>query len=385
MVQLMNRSIELLDRYAAESGNIFRLNRRGYLYVTGSKETLAGMTVAARRAEAAGAGELRSHSGPGTGYTAEGDPGGADLFTSGEALRHHFPFVTARAIGGLHARTAGWLSAQQLGMWMLEQAEEAGAAVVPAAVVGVDVEAGRVRRVTLDDGSTIPTTAFVNAAGPMLAEVGKLVGVRLPVHSELHAKTVFRDHLGAVPRTAPMIIWADEQKPEWNEDEVELLRDEGRSDLIGMLPAGCHARPEGEHGSPWVIGLWEYGAREVTPEWPLPLDPMYTEMVLRGLTTMVPNLGRYRDRLPEASVDGGYYTKTIENRPIAGPAGPDGSFVCGALSGFGIMAACAVGELVAQAVAGSAQPEWSRHFDLRRYDDPQYVASLATLGDSGQL
>ena len=34
MLGLMNRSIELMEELADESGNIFHLNRRGYLYVT---------------------------------------------------------------------------------------------------------------------------------------------------------------------------------------------------------------------------------------------------------------------------------------------------------------------------------------------------------------
>ncbi len=33
---------------------------------------------------------------------------------------------------------------------------------------------------------------------------------------------------------------------------------------------------------------------------------------------MVPGLGVYHDRLPESVVDGGYYTKTRENRPSGG-------------------------------------------------------------------
>jgi sarcosine oxidase subunit beta len=34
MVSLMNRSIDILENLARESGNLFHLSRRGYLYVT---------------------------------------------------------------------------------------------------------------------------------------------------------------------------------------------------------------------------------------------------------------------------------------------------------------------------------------------------------------
>ena len=391
MVRLMSRSIELLDSYARESGNVFALNRRGYLYLTADTERLATMAKQAEAASATGAGELRTHTVDTSQYTPatidgfEYGPQGADLFVDGDLLRQHFPFVADQVVGGLHARTAGWLSAQQLGTWMLEQAEAAGASFARGRVVDVAVEADKVVAVALEDGSKISTAAFVNAAGPFLSEVGQMVGVHLPVYSEVHAKSGFRDHLGAIPRTAPMIIWNDPQKIGWTDDERGYLKEEGRADLAELLPPGCHARPEGGPDSTWALGLWEYHTRVLTPEWPIPTDPLYTEAVLRGLATMVPALRRYADRLPEAVIDAGYYTRTQENRPLAGPAGPQGAYVCGALSGFGIMAACGVGELVATAVSGGGLPAWAHWFDLRRYDNPQYLAEIASLGDSGQL
>ena len=83
-------------------------------------------------------------------------------------------------------------------------------------------------------------------------------------------------------------------------------------------------------------------------------------------------------------IDGGYYTKTAENLPLAGRIGPQGSYVCGALSGFGIMAACGVGELVARLVAGLEPPGWAHWFDIRRYENPAYLDSIGSI-DSGQL
>jgi glycine/D-amino acid oxidase-like deaminating enzyme len=385
MVRLMNRSIELLDEYAAESDNVFGINRRGYLYLTADESMLDSIGIGGAAAAAAGAGDLRVHDTIGSTYDPATPHPGADLFTNRDELRNHFPWVTDQAIGGLHARTAGWLSAQQLGMWMLAQAEDTGVTVVRSRMTGVVAERGEVQSVHLDDGTTLATQSFVNAAGPMLPSVGRMVGLDLPVFSEVHAKTAFRDHLAGLPRSAPMIIWSDPQQVDWSDEEFTILSEAGRNDVLGVLPAGCHARPEGGPDSPWVLGLWEYGATRVEPTWPIPVDPLYTETVLRGLATMTPALARYRDRLPEAVVDGGHYTKTVENRPLAGPAGPHGSYVCGALSGFGIMAACGVGEIVARDIAGLENPAWAKWFDLRRYEDKTYVASIEAMGPSGQI
>src|SRR5215211_8527165 len=40
MLALMNRSIDLMEALADESGNAFRMNRRGYLYVTADESRI---------------------------------------------------------------------------------------------------------------------------------------------------------------------------------------------------------------------------------------------------------------------------------------------------------------------------------------------------------
>jgi glycine/D-amino acid oxidase-like deaminating enzyme len=59
--------------------------------------------------------------------------------------------------------------------------------------------------------------------------------------------------------------------------------------------------------------------------------------------------------------------------------------VAAALSGFGIMAACGAGELLAAHVTGSTLPAYAPAFLLERYEDPAYRALLETWETSGQL
>src|SRR3989337_3330574 len=49
MVTLTNRSIDLIEGLARESGNAFGLNRRGYLYVTAERDRLAALKAGAAR------------------------------------------------------------------------------------------------------------------------------------------------------------------------------------------------------------------------------------------------------------------------------------------------------------------------------------------------
>ena len=76
---------------------------------------------------------------------------------------------------------------------------------------------------------------------------------------------------------------------------------------------------------------------------------------------------------------------TAENWPLIGPAGPDGSFVVGALSGFGSMSACAAGSLCAAWIADDHLPDYARPLSLARYDDKEFLAALRNASNKGIL
>lgn len=388
MIELMNRSTDLLDGWADHSGNAFNLNRRGYLYVTGEPGRALDWQESARRVSSLGAGPLRVHRGDGAGPTYEPNARseGADLILDPALIRRNFPYLTERAVAVLHARRAGWFSAQQLGAWLLEQAREAGLTFLPRRVVSVETGVGRVQSVTLDDGKTLHTPALVNAAGPLIGEVAAMLGERLPVTSELHLKVAFKEHRRVVPADAPMLIWSDPQRIDWSAEVREMLdADPHTRFLVDELPAACHGRPDGHPDSPYLIALWEYRRTVMKPVWPLPADPLYPELVMRGMATMIPALSAYRDRLPHSAVDGGYYTKTAANLPLIGPMASGGVVVAGALSGFGVMAAAAAGELAALHVTGGQLPDYAPAFLPSRYEDPDYLRTAAQTTDDGQL
>lgn len=391
MVSLMNRSIDILEDLAHESGNTFRLNRRGYLYATADPSRIGEFRRAAEEAATLGAGAARSHStdasyvpAPAEGF--EGQPTGSDLIVAPSLIRAHFPYLSHRTLAVLHARRCGWLSAQQLGMYLLERARESGVRFLNAQVAGVDLEGSRVGAVRLADGTTIATESLVNAAGPFLKDVGRMIGVDLPVLCELHAKVAFRDVAGVFPREAPLLIWTDPQRLPWlEEDRAAFGESEETRALLGEFPSGAHARPEGGRQSNAFLGLWPYHTPPVEPVLPPQYDPRYPEIVLRGLATMLPALSSYFEKFPRPVVDGGYYTKTRENRPLIGRLPVEGAYVIGALSGFGVQAACAAGELLAAHVVGAPLPAYALAFSLDRYQDPAYQRLLEHWGTSGEL
>jgi glycine/D-amino acid oxidase-like deaminating enzyme len=392
MLRLMNRSIDLLETLAGESGNVFRMNRRGYLYVTASETRAAELQASAGYISSLGAGPLRFHTTGSCAYQPSqaegfhGSPAGADLLIGTDIIQQYFPYVTGEAIAALHVRRAGWLSAQQLGMHLLETARRDGVEYQSGRVIGIDALHGRVNGVQLGSGERIDCPIFINAAGPFLKEVGSLLGVDLPVHTELHLKAALKDPLGVVGREAPLLIWSDPQFLPWEAEEREALsEDEATRWLTAPFPSGVHTRPEGSGDSQTILMLWEYQTQKMDPVWPPPMDESYPEIALRGLAAMLPRMREYFTRMPRPQLDGGYYTKTAENRPLVGPMCVDGAYVAGAVSGYGIMSACGAGELLARYVTGDSLPSYAAAFDLARYDDPQYQKKLAEWGQNGQL
>lgn len=394
MVSMMNRSIDLMEELAHESGNIFHMNRRGYLYATADNERIDHLERFAKEASGLGAGPVLLHGentgnetyhpAPAEGF--ENQPAGADLICDQKLIREHFPYLSEEIAAVLHVRRAGWLSAQQYGAYLLEKGRENGIRMIAGKVESVSVNSGKVTGMKLASGEKISSPVFVNAAGPMLREVGALMAVDIPVYNELHLKAAFDDHLEVVPRDAPMVIFADEQELEWDEDERHmLLDDEDTRWLTQELPSGAHTRPEGGAGAQTVLVLWDVHDETVKAVFPPSIDPMYFEIALRGLCKMIPGLKVYLDKLPKPYVDGGYYTKTKENRPLASPLPVGGSFVIGAMSGYGIMASAAQGELLAAHITQTELPAYAPAFDFNRYEDPEYQRLLENWGTTWQL
>ena len=272
MVRLMNRSIDLLEEMAVASDNRFLMNRRGYLYATADPERAEAMQAAGVLASSYGAGPLRVHTGgaggpdyltaPADGW--KGQPDGADLILDEDLLRTSFPYLSPETVAVLHARRCGWFSGQQLGMLMLEEARAAGVEVIEGRVEWIETSGGKVSSIQIGSRSeviSISSPRFVVTAGPMLKGVGALLGIELPVFSELHLKISIEDHLGAVPRDAPFMIWEDPQHLYWSDEEREFvaeLADGGL--LLGEMPS---RGPHPDRG-------W---GREPLPAHPLALPP----------------------------------------------------------------------------------------------------------------
>ncbi len=395
MTAFMNRSIDLLEVIAHQSGNRINLNRRGYLFASADPDKVTWLHAKAQLAERHGSGPVRVHDSQNNTYQPAADHGfdtkltGADIITDKALIRQHFPYLAPETCVVGHARRAGWLSAQQLGMVMLEAARQHGVQLIKGRMSEIETRAGQVHKVQIEQPGgrrSIEATHLVLTAGPMLKSVASGIGIDLPIYGERHQKISFTDASGAVPRNAPMLIWLDSQRLPWSDDERALLAAHDATRwLTEPFPSGVHGRPDGGATSTTLLMLFNYESRASEIVFPLPEDTTYAEIALRGMSTMVPALKTGIDKGGRPYIDGGYYIKTKENRPLIGPTQVGGVYVSGAYSGFGIMAACAGGELIARHLLGGELPLYAPAFLLSRYQDPAYLALLKHWGDGGQL
>ncbi|MEO8622027.1 MAG: FAD-binding oxidoreductase [bacterium] len=391
MLRFVSRSIDLFEELADETNNLFRLNRRGYLFVTAEDTGVERLRSAASQVSSFGMGAVREHPGaaPYLPAPAEGfhnQPIGADLLLGGEATRA-FPFLSHTTKAALHVRRAGWMNALALGAWMLKQSVSAGVTLLRDRVSAIDTLGGRVSRVRLASGASIETNRVVLATGPMLPETGRMLGLELPLFHELHAKVTFRDTFGVVPRSAPFTIWIDPTQLGFTPSEQSALGDDHAArHLLDTFPGGVHVRPvDGTHGNE-LFFIWTYHTERCEPVWPPTYDRHYADVCVRGLAAMVPGMSSYLNSAERGIIDGGYYCKTTDNRPLIGPLPVEGAYVIGALSGTGIMTSQSAADLLAAHLTNGTLPDYASAFLPSRYDDPAYVEQALRWGAlTGQL
>lgn len=392
MFRFISRSIDLMEELAGESGNAIRMNRRGYVFLTGDPGRVPELEKEAEAVTGAGGGALRVHRGGGSYVPSrpeglEPDLAGADLLLDREAIARLFPFLTHDTAAMLHVRRCGWVDVPALGQWMLDRIAAGGGRLVRDRISNVDTRNNRVTGVRLASGSVLETGRLVLAAGPLVSEAGRMLNLDVPVFMELHGKVTVEDRAGVLPPDAPMLIWTDPVELVWDDDERRRLStDPAARYLTEPFPAGLHIRPRFRDGKQTFLGIWTYDTAPREAKFPLAFDPAYPEIVLRGLARMIPGMSAYFETAGTLHADGGYYCKTPDNRPLIGPLPVEGAYIAGALSGYGVMGSQAAGELVSAHMTGAALPEYAKDFAFDRFDGLS-AADMREMSDAtrGQL
>ena len=394
MTAFTDLSISFMEEIDRTTG--IGMSRRGYALAT--RRTDIGELVDALHDGYADAATdaLRFH-GPGDGdaYVPPDSadwrtaPDGVDIITDRDLIRRTFPSYDPEVAAVIHVRRAGSIDSSRLGQRMLAIARGRGAEHVTGTVEAVAQVAGgfEVEVATAEGPRRLAVDVVFNAAGPFVADIGRMIGYDLPVCNVRQQKIAFEDRERAIPRDMPFSIDLDGQEIDWGDDDRALiLEDDAAAWLAGPMPGGIHCKAEGAERGSWVKLGWAYTTDPTKPLWEPEVDDRFPEVVLHGAARLNPGLKVYYERLPRTmSHYGGYYTMTKENWPLIGPAGPGGSFVVGALSGFGTMGACGAGYFAAAMAAGAEVPDYAARLGLARYDDLVFVAGLEKIARSSIL
>lgn len=308
---------------------------------------------------------------------------GADLVRDKALLQASYPYLASEFENLIHIRRGGEVDSNSMARWMLEQAKLAG--LIQLRGECHEIKSGKAFEMTVDSKVTV-ADVFINAAGPFINAVASQLGYQLPTRNVLQQKLAFEDRAGAVDRSNPFTIDLDPQEVAWTEEEAAFLMTEGRVELTHQLRGGIHCRPEGRRSGSWVKLGWAYNQTPSAPARDPVLDDLFPEVVMRGAARAQSALSVYLDNMPRRLHHyGGYYTMTEENWPIIDQAGPEGSFVAGAMSGFGTMAACGAGSIMANMVTGHSTPDYTTLLGFERYGDANLMKTLKQIADRSLL
>ena len=396
MTAFTDRSIDLMEDLATETNNLINMNRRGYVLATRDDhadqlmdELVAGYSQLSHN-------HIRVHNSNTQSYHKpdspawETAPSGVDVVRNQGLIRETYPSYDNEIKTIVHIRRAGAISGQQMGQYMLEYFKNNAGEIIRAEVAAIE-HSGAYKLHTTDKNLLVKAERLVNAAGPYIKQIAAMLSVDLPVNNILQQKIAFEDTSGTIPRGLPFSIDLDAQHIDWTEEEKSLLSQSAEHLwLTNELPGAIHCRPEGGDNGSWLKLGWAFNNTTQDPSRTPGLMDSFPEIVLRGAARLNPSLKNYYSRLPSSMHHyGGYYTLTDENWPLIGSMNingdAEGSYVVGAMSGFGTMAAAAAGDLCSRLMMDIDVPDYAVALSPKRYANKALMDEIHALSHRGIL
>jgi sarcosine oxidase subunit beta len=308
MASLARESIAVWENFAEViglAGYEIDLHHGGYLFLTAEENQV----TAVRQAVA--------------GYHAVGVTD-SEFWTAEDVLKH-FPWVSPAVKAGAFRAKDGWFSAHEVTQGFARAAEKARFYLRTRAT-GIERDAAGVAAVVTDRGR-IATRVVVNAAGPFAIQVGRMVGLELPIY-QMRRQRVFVAPHPKIPQSAPLTIDIDNES---------YWRPETGGALLGWHdPEEPKSEPMEEPS-----GDWDFPAANL--EMVSRLSPFWSE-VMEGL-------GK-----EDLSVYAGQYVHAPDDQPIIGPVEGIPGFFLNCAYWPGVMLSAAAGRWTSDLVTGRMRP-----------------------------
>jgi len=264
-----------------------------------------------------------------------------------EALERWPLFDPAGVLGAAWLPTDGQIDPSNLARAMAEGARRGGAEIrTGARVTAIPVEHGRVRGVTLQDGTAIDADVVVNAGGIYATQIGHLAGVEVAVVPFEH-QYVLTEPIAGVPPDLPTMR---------DPDRLVYFRAEAGG---GLVMGGYERNP-----APWMVQDGpppDFNHRLLAEDW----DRFAS--IAENAQSLVPAL---RDA-GIARMINGPEAFSPDGEFLLGPTEVGGFFVAAGFGAHGIAGAGGIGKVLAEWIL-DGEPMWDLwKMDVRRLG-PQY-------------
>ena len=270
-----------------------------------------------------------------------------------------FPLMsTDGVLGAVHLPTDGWLDPSGLAEALAAGARKRGATIRPhTRVVAIGAERGRVTGVTVEhrgEREEIAAEVVVNAGGMFAPEIGRMVGVTVPLIPIAH-QYLFTEAIDGVHPGLPQLR---------DPDNLVYFREE-----VGGLCMGGYERDP----APWALdGIPpDFNGKLLAPDMPR------FESIMDGAIRRVPAMAEAR----VSRVINGPEAFTPDNEFILGESDVRGFWVAAGFSAHGIAGAGGIGRQMASWIV-EGEPEldlWK--MDIRRFG-AAYRSGAYTLARS---
>ncbi len=246
-------------------------------------------------------------------------------FLEGEEIRKRFPFVDPSVLAATFRQRDGWLSCHETTQGFAKGCE--ARFFLNTRATGIQMDQKGVCGVETDRG-ILPTRTVINAAGPFAAEIGRMVGMDLPLEPVRRQKVYVRTSV-AVPPDAPFTV---------DVNNNSYWRPEAGGVIIGWVDADEPVSQPAER----VPTDWEFPA--ITLDKVKRLTPFFEEI-------------EKTVRQPDMNTSAGYYMYTPDDQPLIGPVPEVPGFYVNCGYWAGVMLSPQAGKWVSDLVTGAMDPK----------------------------
>lgn len=309
MAALAKESIDVWENFAGVTGldgYEIDLHHGGYLFLTSEAEMVADVQATVDAYHKVGVID-------------------SEYLTGDEVLKR-WPWLNPEIKAGAFRAKDGWFSAHEVTQGFARAADNARFYVRTRAT-GIETDAKGVCAVLTDRGR-INTRVVVNAAGPFAIDVGRWVGLDLPIY-QMRRQRVFVAPNPKIPQNAPLVM---------DVDNDSYWRPETGGALLGWHD------PEEQKSDPMEDpqGDWDFPAFNL--EMCSRLSPFWTEVV---------------DDLKQEdlSVYAGQYVHSPDDQPLIGSVSGIPGFFLNCSYWPGVMLSAAAGRWTCDLITGKMNPE----------------------------